>query len=670
MTLQLDAFMSLFAVVIQAFLAYQILCRRSRGAVHRWFAATLACLAVWNLGMFLITIPSFVGSRIIMILTFMGVIGVAPCALRFAAAYVQVPVRYGKMLLFAAGFSTLALLLNPGGMFWNEGVTWIWHTYIMLYLLLLVGLALAILSRAMPRASGRVRRLQYRYLLYSSLLFFIGGLTEILDIYTSVPSLGNVASAVWSMLMAYSILRFRFLRLQLAARGLAGFLLLVMVVVASVIGLVALASLWVSKEDAIVLSLAIVLGLYWLLSVARPSWLRKIGYESGRTTQTPEEARALFRKVLEPLCHADSILAAWKDALSDLLDEVETWLYEPQEEDRQLLIRACDNSHDYWSGQCLERELLESEALLSGQDSSLGCASIELNRLLTDIKADVISVPDVSIASPWLALRHAHGHSLNLAENETLILKAYSQEVSAALSRVDMLQRLRQSDRLAMAGSVASRVAHEIKNPLGTIKGAIQVMQQELPQEHSTREWFNLMLEEINRLDNVIQGYLKLAKPQSAKLEKVAVHALLERLVASVHARRDWPLEEEWDWNEGGEEISADPEQLTQIFLNLLINASHAMEDNPRLIITGKPETLASVPGFRITIRDFGKGMDKETLTRAFEPFFTRKARGSGLGLAITRDLVEGMGGEITLESEPGEGAAVSLWFSNIKEEA
>ncbi|MBE7557404.1 hypothetical protein HS125_00005, partial [bacterium] len=205
--------------------------------------------------------------------------------------------------------------------------------------------------------------------------------------------------------------------------------------------------------------------------------------------------------------------------------------------------------------------------------------------------------------------------------------------------------------------------AHEVKNPLGAIAGAVQVLQQQLPDDQGSREFLGMIADEVRRLDRIVRDYLQFARPRPPEPTAVELRPLVQRILAGMKTQPDWAVQVEWDWPEPDPPVLADAEQLAQVLHNLLNNAFEAMSGGGRLRLLGRMENLDGRPGFQLEMSDSGRGMDAATLARAFDPFFTTRARGSGLGLAIARDLVEGMGGRISVSSTPGAGTTVTLWL-------
>ena len=214
------------------------------------------------------------------------------------------------------------------------------------------------------------------------------------------------------------------------------------------------------------------------------------------------------------------------------------------------------------------------------------------------------------------------------------------------------------SEQLAAVGELAASIAHEVRNPLAGMKGALEVLRHHLSQDPSRAEIAEELLAQIERLENLVRDLLTFARPRPLSRQPVELHPLLDRVVRMV---KDEDAEQSVKWGnsyaEGVERILADPQQLEQVFLNLLQNALQAMEDGGSLTI----RTRCLNEHAEIAFQDTGKGISPADMERIFQPFFTTRHRGSGLGLAIVRKIVQRHGGDIQMESRQGEGTTATV---------
>jgi two-component system sensor histidine kinase HydH len=227
------------------------------------------------------------------------------------------------------------------------------------------------------------------------------------------------------------------------------------------------------------------------------------------------------------------------------------------------------------------------------------------------------------------------------------------------LSLVKQLEKdLRRSERLAALGKMAAGVAHELRNPLSSIKGLALVLQSKFDSENKDRETAGILVQEVERLNRSISELLDYARPQTLKKTEVNLHDILNKAVSllSMDAEAcgvsiELHCEKEMD------PIMADGDKLNQVFLNLFLNAIQAMAEGGTLSVS----TEKTESGIQISVSDTGCGISSKDLARVFDPYFTTKPEGTGLGMAMSAKIVEEHGGSITLVSTVGQGTSVAV---------
>jgi two-component system sensor histidine kinase HydH len=245
-------------------------------------------------------------------------------------------------------------------------------------------------------------------------------------------------------------------------------------------------------------------------------------------------------------------------------------------------------------------------------------------------------------------------------------LPALQQQVQAVSTRirqvVEELQRTRRdvvrSERLAAVGELAAGIAHELRNPLTSVKLLIQAVQRNQVAASADEKRLQVVEQEIVRMETTIRELLDFARPP--KLRRVC-HDVRETLrraltLAAASAQQAKVVVEE-DLGDAPALVDADPAQLDQVFVNLLLNAIEAMADGGTLHVTVDRQGRQSEGLLRIVFRDTGSGIPDEVMSRLFEPFVTSKERGTGLGLAISRRIMQEHGGRLTASNAPPGGA-------------
>jgi signal transduction histidine kinase len=241
-----------------------------------------------------------------------------------------------------------------------------------------------------------------------------------------------------------------------------------------------------------------------------------------------------------------------------------------------------------------------------------------------------------------------------------------------ALKRLE--SQIRRSDRLASLGTLSAGMAHEIKNPLVSIKTFAQLLPERY-QDSDFRDTFsNLIGHEIDRIDSLVNQLLRFARPTKPLLKPMHVHEILEKSLSLIgHRLYQKEIKLTRSWKANVDTIRADPDQLEQVFLNFFLNAMDAMKNGGELAVITQVETEDRwVSGFNgsngqstevlhVTVRDTGEGIRKEDIPHVFDPFFTTKDYGTGLGLSVVHGIIQEHGGQIEVESEVQKGTAFHI---------
>ena len=229
---------------------------------------------------------------------------------------------------------------------------------------------------------------------------------------------------------------------------------------------------------------------------------------------------------------------------------------------------------------------------------------------------------------------------------------------------------MKERDRLAALGQMAAGLAHEIRNPLGSIKGAAQYLQPgqtAAATREGTREFLDIIIEEVNRLNKIVSQFLDYARPYRGEQRQLEVAEVLRKTLAlfAKEAEEHGKVEIATDFADKMPPVRADAEQLLQVFLNLSLNALQAMPNGGKLWISTalRRSTRRGAPAafMEVRFRDAGVGIPAGDLKNLFIPFFTTKEKGTGLGLPISQRIIENHGGTIEVRSQPGEGATFTV---------
>ncbi len=229
---------------------------------------------------------------------------------------------------------------------------------------------------------------------------------------------------------------------------------------------------------------------------------------------------------------------------------------------------------------------------------------------------------------------------------------------------------IRRADRLSMVGTMAAGLAHEIKNPLGGIKGAAQLLQMELDEGSSLIEYPQIMIRETERVNRIIEELLDLSRPRQAARTEVNLGRLLNEIILlQRHAFAEKDVRFTIHLDPSIPSILGDGNLLTQLFLNLIKNAGEAVEQAGEVIITTRIDSdyhlsapgERAVPLVKILVEDDGPGIPKEQRDRIFTPFYTTKTGGTGLGLATCQKIVSDHHGLLSVKPRKSGGTCFSV---------
>lgn len=333
--------------------------------------------------------------------------------------------------------------------------------------------------------------------------------------------------------------------------------------------------------------------------------------------------------------------------------------------DRDGLITLVNPAGEAYLGlslrNCLGRDIQD---IFGGQQSLLYMIRFALNegRTISDGEGILLERPrqkplPVSIYAAPIYSRHSG------QDGAIVIIRD--------LSRIQELERsLRHADRLSMLGTLAAGLAHEIKNPLGGVKGAAQLLAMELSEDSNLLEYTQVMIREVERINGIIEELMDLGNPRPTEMGDVDLTRVLSDIILlQQEAARNKQIEFSLAVDPSIPPIFGDEGLLTRLFLNLVKNAREAIEFKGRVRVESRVSSDFHMnnPGGRpspmvvVKVTDTGSGIPPEELDRIFTPYFTTKAKGSGLGLAICQKIIEDHRGLLKISSSPGEGTEVTV---------
>jgi signal transduction histidine kinase len=254
--------------------------------------------------------------------------------------------------------------------------------------------------------------------------------------------------------------------------------------------------------------------------------------------------------------------------------------------------------------------------------------------------------------------------------DDLAVLEPLAVQIGVVVENSKQYRRMQERDRLTVLGQMAAGLAHEIKNPLGAIKGAAQLLGDAQSAEHlgaPEREFLGIILEEVERLDRVVGSVLDYARPSKGDVGAIDVNAVVKGTLKLLASDRAEVADAHMDLAPDLPRVRADAEQLRQVLINLIRNASQAMGLAGTVYVSSRKRQERHSGGrepatfVEIAVRDEGPGIAPQVMKNLFVPFVTTKDKGTGLGLAISQRVVAEVGGRIDVATRPGLGSTFTV---------
>ena len=672
---------ALVAAIVGFAVGGAVLLRDARRSVHVLFATFAFNVALQRLLHFLGSTQE--SDSVLRWAAMLAAVSLPATAQRFFRAFLgdeAGPPPMSRITLAGAVLLYLALLSS---LFLTTPVHTTQWFYLGLLSYVFLGLYLSIyyLYRRYRRTPSRVEKTRLLYLL-------VGGLATVtaavLDLFPWAPSLGNIFITIYLFFLSQTLVRYRLLDLnELLGRmvvlaALASIatlifgLLLIKLVDLNEIGLLFLNALIASTAIIIVFD-----PLRSLLERVVNRWMFQEKYELFRRIESLRadlmnviDVRDLVPRVLSALedsrrvTHASMYIVDPDGSAYDLIGHVG-----PRPEGRvdavahrgflERLRRA-----GVVSVEGIERELV---ALRNKQGEEREALLLVLRALELVSGSVVLAILGEEQLLGMLVLRDERLREAYSTE-EIELFRSVAASIGVTLQNSQIYERMKERDRLAALGQMAAGLAHEIRNPLGSIKGAAQYLQPvegERP-DSSTREFLGIIVEEVDRLNKIVSQFLDYARPYRGDQSPLDVNDVVRKTINLIEKERSGSrVEIAMNLHDGLPPVRADAQQLRQVFLNLTINAFDAMAQGGRLQVSTSLRRStrrgASAAFLEIRFRDDGVGIPPADLRSLFIPFFTTKEKGTGLGLPISQRIIENHGGTIEVRSQPGSGSTFTV---------
>ena len=533
------------------------------------------------------------------------------------------------------------------------------------------------------RKAQGVERGRLRFTFYAMAIGFVGGVTTWLPMFR-VPlyPYGNFSIPVYALIVSYAIVKHRLMDIEIAITQTSVLLGTYLVVLGApfVVGWHGRGWLeqWMGEQ-------------WWLVPVGLSTVLATIGPFAYAFLRRKAEERLLRdqRRYQRLLQHAARGMTRVRDLgkLIRLIVRVvsrtvrvqraslllwdkatDSYVLNASHGPRRLTVQsqyALESSHPLLQWLYAHRAVLSREGFAQGADPAIERelanvgATLVIPGFIEDELVGFLVLGD-KLSGEGYSTDDLHAFSTLAHEAAVAIENARSYEELLKVNEQLRVayERLVQQERLAAAGQFATGMAHEIKNPLSAIKTFAEFLPEKYQEKDFREKFFRIVQSEIARINDLVTELSDFAKPAPLQLQPVSVSGLLEDTLSLLSNQcLKQGVEIRRAFRENGLSIQADPQQLKQVLLNLLLNSLDAMPSGGRLEVA----TALADGTLRVTIADTGCGIPEELLPKLWDPFFTTKERGMGLGLAIVKGVVERHGGRIAIQSQPGEGTMVSM---------
>ncbi len=264
-------------------------------------------------------------------------------------------------------------------------------------------------------------------------------------------------------------------------------------------------------------------------------------------------------------------------------------------------------------------------------------------------------------------------HEKNRYQRTAAELERAYEELEHRGARLSIAERqLRRAEKVAALGELSATVAHEFMNPLGSIKGAVEILKDEIDPGHEKYTFLEILIREIDRLDRTIRNVLRFRSHERLSRQICHPNELVETILTLTQPEAEQAgIRIAQELSPNVEDMHLDSDKIQQALLNVIINGIQAMPDGGLLTVTSEWTDIArnaseaaegeKQAGVIITVEDTGTGIPADAMDKIFDSFYTTKEEGSGLGLTIVQKIVRAHGGELSLESRPGVGTRVTI---------
>lgn len=676
---------SLLAAIVGFALGVSMLLRAQRPRVLTQFSVFALSVGGFHLARFLEGLFPFDAGdligRVMLGAVLLGGALVPSTALSFFLEFLNFSPRtalYGRRTALFSLVLGLAVGATPlADLLWARVAVSVW-------VLLALSFSVSLVISRMRTSVSRIDRLRLLYLAVGAgATIVLSGLDFLSRFGIAFPTLGPIASTLYLFFLSQTLLRLRLMDLHELLGKMAS-----QTVLAAILALVfVVLTAWVDRNASLYVFNTIV-AAFVMLILLEPlsSWVeeRVTAIAFRQRFEFLEQARALQRKTANVI-DVPQLVATLLDGFNETRRVTHASVY-LLAEDRPgfRLLDARGPTPTLFIDQGTSRALLlrsERAQLLETVDrrvTELKAQPLEARRQRDELRRlndihDAMESMKAGITVPLVGNDRVLGF-MNLwdervpeafASDEIAIVLEMADHLADVVENSKLYEKMRERDRLAALGEMAAGLAHEIRNPLGAIKGAAQCLDpRQLPGEE--REFIEVIIDEVNRLNGVVTAFLDYSRPLKQSFGPTDLNEVVTRTMRLIQNDVPSHISLKEELTDGLARVDGDAEQLKQVLINLVQNAIQALAEQPGHIVikTSKPERFSDFRAaemVQLDVSDTGPGIPTDQQLNIFVPFFTTKQKGTGLGLAICQRIVKNHGGAITVQSRSGEGTTFSI---------
>ena len=229
--------------------------------------------------------------------------------------------------------------------------------------------------------------------------------------------------------------------------------------------------------------------------------------------------------------------------------------------------------------------------------------------------------------------------------------------------------QLRSVERVSILGELATTLAHEVRNPLGSIWGVVEILQDECKEQDKDSEFFTVLIKEVKRLNQVVENYSNFARKPKLSYQSCNLQQAVQTVIYLLEYKaRKQNVQLSLEFPEQSLFVTADEGQIQQILINLILNSLSAITTTGTVTIKGEQTAIDNKKAISLSVIDNGQGMTEKIVDKIFKPFFTTKTDGTGLGLSIVKRIVDQNKWKMKINSTPGKGTVVTVLFISFGE--